>query len=101
MSLLAACASGPPATYDLGAIGGGFSAKEARRGQLAVYEPTAVSPVDSDRIVVRTGADSVAYLSGAKWAGQLTSPGAGPPYRQLSERPSFPRGRRTRHFVGL
>ncbi|MEJ0092281.1 MAG: ABC-type transport auxiliary lipoprotein family protein [Methylocella sp.] len=73
MSLLAACSSGPLPTYDLGAIGGGFSAKEARRGQLAVYEPTAVSPVDSDRIVVRTGADSIAYLSGAKWADQLTS----------------------------
>ena len=68
--LFGACASAPPATYDLGVIQGGFKARP-RGGQIAVYEPKAVSPVASDRIVVRLGADQIAYLSGAQWAGQL------------------------------
>ncbi len=68
--LVGACASAPPATYDLGAIEG-FRARHARGAQVAVYKPTAVSPVGSDRIVVRLGPDQVAYLSGAQWTDQL------------------------------
>jgi cholesterol transport system auxiliary component len=73
MSLLAGCSFAPPTMYDLGAVEGGFSTREARKSQLAVYEPTAVSPIDSNRIVVRTGPDSLAYLSGSQWADELTS----------------------------
>ena len=68
--LLGACASAPPATYDLGVIQGGFKARP-RGGQIAVYQPKAVSPVDSDRIVVRVSDDQIAYLSGAQWVAQL------------------------------
>lgn len=68
---VAACASAPLATYDLGAIEGGFSARRERPGQIAIYEPTALAPVDSDRIVVRMGQDQIAYLSGAKWTDPL------------------------------
>lgn len=68
---LGGCGGGPPpATYDLSA-----SQDKARAGRLSgtliVNEPTAVQPVDSDRIVIRTGAESVAYLSGAQWADRL------------------------------
>ncbi|MGH6851650.1 MAG: ABC-type transport auxiliary lipoprotein family protein [Methylocella sp.] len=69
-SPLAACSSAPRATYDLTAATGGFAAR-AGRGQLAVLVPDATPPADSDRIVVRTDAQSVAYLTGAQWAGKL------------------------------
>ncbi len=38
---------------------------------LVVAEPSATAPTDSDRIVVRTAADSVAYLKGAQWTQRL------------------------------
>ncbi len=66
---LAACSSAPPATYDL-TPAEGFAAR-AGRGQLAVLLPDATLPADSDRIVVRTNPQSVAYLSGAQWADKL------------------------------
>ncbi len=68
---LAACASAPLATYDLSPAKG-FAAR-AGRGQLAVLRPDAILPADSDRIVVRTNPQSVAYLSGAQWADKLPS----------------------------
>jgi cholesterol transport system auxiliary component len=71
-SLLAACASSPPATYDLTSAAGDFAAR-AGRGQLAVLRPDATQPADSDRIVVRYDPQSVAYLTGAQWADKLPS----------------------------
>jgi cholesterol transport system auxiliary component len=71
-SPLAACSSAPSATYDLTAATGGFAAR-AGRGQLAVLLPDATLPADSDRIVVRTTPQSVAYLSGAQWVDKLPS----------------------------
>jgi cholesterol transport system auxiliary component len=67
--LLAACSSAPLATYDL-IPAEGFAAR-AGRGQLAVLLPDATLPADSDRIVVRTNPQSVAYLSGAQWVDKL------------------------------
>jgi len=69
--LLAACSSAPLATYDL-TPAEGFAAR-AGRGQLAVLLPDATLPADSDRIVVRTNPQSVAYLAGAQWADKLPS----------------------------
>jgi cholesterol transport system auxiliary component len=69
--LLTACSSAPLATYDL-TPAEGFAAR-AGRGQLAVLLPDATLPADSDRIVVRTNPQSVAYLSGAQWADKLPS----------------------------
>lgn len=67
---LSSCGGGAtPETFDLGAPKQ-FSAR-APRGQLAIAEPTATLPVDSDRIVVRTGPEAVAYLTGAQWADRL------------------------------
>lgn len=70
-ALPAACASAPPATFDLDAAASGFSTKEARRGRIAIAAPTALPPVDSNRIVVRVGQDQIALLTGAAWADQL------------------------------
>jgi cholesterol transport system auxiliary component len=67
MLLLAACSGAPPATYDLNAPETGF-AHRSGRGQLVVYEPTSTQPIDSTRIVIRTGAEAIAYLTGAQWS---------------------------------
>src|ERR1700732_3592921 len=58
---LAACSSAPVATYDL-TPAEGFVAR-APRAQSALLLPAATPPADSDRIVVRTNPQSVAYLS--------------------------------------
>jgi cholesterol transport system auxiliary component len=67
---LAGCASSVPATFDLSATP---SARPARalRAQVAVTEPIATAPADSDRIVVRPTPDTVATLKGAQWAERL------------------------------
>jgi cholesterol transport system auxiliary component len=70
VSLLAACATAPNPTYDLSPAGEGIAAR-AGRGQLAILLPDATLPANSDRIVVRTSTQSVAYLSGAQWADKL------------------------------
>jgi cholesterol transport system auxiliary component len=67
---LAACGA-PPATYDLAAPALPALDRSVGRAQLAVDEPTATLPVDSNRIVVRTGPDAIAYLKGAQWADTL------------------------------
>jgi cholesterol transport system auxiliary component len=69
-SLLASCSSAPKATYDLSPASGDFAARVGR-GQLAVLRPDATLPANSDRIVVRTDPQSVAYLTGAQWADTL------------------------------
>jgi cholesterol transport system auxiliary component len=67
---LAACAGPPRTNYDVGAATGGFPARAAR-GQLAVFEPVAIQPVLSDRIVVRTSPETFATLGGAQWVDRL------------------------------
>lgn len=67
---LAGCVSGPPATFDLSAA----TAKRPLRAlgaQVAVIEPVAIAPLDTDRIVVRPTPDTVALLKGAQWAERL------------------------------
>ena len=67
---LQGCGGGAaPETFDLTSAAS-FTSRPAR-GQLAVAEPVATLPVDSDRIVIRTGPEAVAYLSGAQWAERL------------------------------
>jgi cholesterol transport system auxiliary component len=68
--LLAGCGGAAPETFDLSAPSGGFAARSPR-GLLVIAEPGAAAPADSDRIVVRTGPESVAYLKGAQWADRL------------------------------
>lgn len=66
---LSGCGGGPaPATFDLsaardfGRIGGG--------SQLAVTEPVALQPLNSERIIVRQGA-SVSFVGGGQWSDKL------------------------------
>ncbi len=68
--LLTACASTPPTTFDLDPSVQ-FAHTRGSHGQLAVNEPTASLPLESQRIVVRTSAGTIAYLKGAQWAANL------------------------------
>src|SRR5262249_61862271 len=68
----AACAAALKLTYDLTPVASGFAARGGQ-GQLAISVPDATLPANSDEIVVRTGPQSVAYLSGAQWADKLPS----------------------------
>ena len=70
--LLTACTSAPKLTYDLNPIAGDFATRRGH-GQLAIPVPDATLPANSDEIVVRTGPQSVAYLSGAQWVDKLPS----------------------------
>ncbi|MCB1535136.1 MAG: membrane integrity-associated transporter subunit PqiC [Rhodoblastus sp.] len=71
--LLAGCGGSQLASFDLAAAPMGKMRAGAIRGVLAIAEPVADGPLDSERIVIRTGPDQLAYLSGAKWAGNLPS----------------------------
>lgn len=69
---LAACGTPPSPTFDLSAAKdfpprrrGGVS------GQLIVYEPVALAVYDSDRLVVKSAKDGLAYLPGVQWADRL------------------------------
>jgi len=63
------CGGSAPATFDLSAASGARG--KAGRGQLVIAEPTAISPLESDRIVVRTSPEQVAFLTGAQWSDRL------------------------------
>lgn len=63
--------SGTPPTYDLTAVRTFPRLNPAARGQLVVVEPTALSLLDSERIVVRTGTSEMSYLPGAQWSDKL------------------------------
>jgi len=73
--MLAGCSSlgskAPPPTYEL------FAARDfprhagGGRGQLIVQEPTALSALDSDRIMVRLADGGIAQLPNAQWEDRL------------------------------
>lgn len=67
---LAGCSSAPLSSYDLTALSGGGAAR-APRGVLLISEPLAVQALDSERILVRTDGNGLAYLAGAQWAARL------------------------------
>jgi cholesterol transport system auxiliary component len=56
-------------TYDLSPTAA--HGPSALRGQIAIREPTASLDIDGQRIVIRTGPDTLAYLSGAQWSDRL------------------------------
>jgi cholesterol transport system auxiliary component len=70
---LSACGGAPQReSFDLGGPGGAArTLARPLRGTLAVAEPLAVQPIDSDRIVVRTGPNEVANLAEAQWVDRL------------------------------
>jgi cholesterol transport system auxiliary component len=66
---LAGCSASAPQTFDLSAA---VAPPQRPTGaQLAVREPSASLDLDSQRILVRTGPETVAYLSGAQWSDRL------------------------------
>jgi cholesterol transport system auxiliary component len=67
--LVAACGGSAPETFDLSAA----SVQEAHklRAQIAIREPLTSLDLDSQRILVRTSPETVAYLSGAQWSDRL------------------------------
>jgi cholesterol transport system auxiliary component len=67
---LAGCGAAPLATFDLSAPRTELKAR-ALKGVLAIQEPAAPAPADSDRIVVRTGPSAVAVMRGAQWTERL------------------------------
>lgn len=68
---LSGCASQPPASYDLAPAAASTLRAGAIRGALAVAEPHADAALDSDRIVIRTAPEQLAYLGKAQWADRL------------------------------
>ncbi len=68
---LAACAAAPLATFDLSAPSMDGRTTRSLSGVLAIPEPSAFAPADSDRIVVRTGGSALAVIKGAQWSERL------------------------------
>ena len=68
---LAACSSPPPPSYDLAASIAPSARAGALDGALEIADPTAGDNLDSDRIVIRTGPDTLAYLGNAQWSDRL------------------------------
>ena len=67
--LAAACGGSAPETFDLSAA----SVPEVHklRAQIAIREPVTSLDLDSQRILVRTSPETVAYLTGAQWSDRL------------------------------
>jgi cholesterol transport system auxiliary component len=70
--VLSACAGAPRRdTFDLAGAAGARALARPLRSTLAVAEPQAIQPIDSDRIVVRTGPNELAHLAEAQWVDRL------------------------------
>jgi cholesterol transport system auxiliary component len=63
------CSGSPPQTYDLSAAT--VASFHPLRAQVAVREPLATLDLDTQRVLVRTGPGTLAYLSGAQWSDRL------------------------------
>jgi cholesterol transport system auxiliary component len=69
---LAGCGGGPaPTTFDLSAPHEGLRRSGGGRRAIVVSEPTAVSTLDSERIVVRSANAELTYLPKAQWSDRL------------------------------
>jgi cholesterol transport system auxiliary component len=69
---LAGCGGGPaPTTFDLSAPREGLRRIAGGRRAIVVAEPTAVSTLDSERIVVRASNAELTYLPRAQWSDRL------------------------------
>ena len=61
----------PPSTYELVAPRSFAAAPRPAAWQLAVYEPTAVHALETNRLMVRPQADQVSYYKGVAWSDRL------------------------------
>jgi cholesterol transport system auxiliary component len=72
-AVLTGCGSTPRESFDLRGADEPHHARSLQRSaRLVVEEPHAILPVNSDRIVLRTDAQEVAFLADAQWADRLT-----------------------------
>ncbi len=69
--LVASCGGSALETFDLSAASP--PSAHRLRAQIAVREPTASLDLDGQRILVRTGPETLAYLAGAQWSDRLPS----------------------------
>ncbi len=68
--VVAACGGGPPPeTFDLSAAP--VAKAHGLRAQISISEPIASPEVDTQRILVRTGPETLAYMSGGQWSDRL------------------------------
>jgi cholesterol transport system auxiliary component len=69
---LAGCGGGPaPTTFDLSAPREGLRRSGSGRSAIIVSEPTAISTLDSERIVIRAANAELTYLPKAQWSDRL------------------------------
>ncbi|HEY8264365.1 MAG TPA: ABC-type transport auxiliary lipoprotein family protein [Methyloceanibacter sp.] len=69
---LAGCAgSPPPTTYDIVASRSFAASPKSAKYQLAVSEPVAATPLDTNRIMVKPSANTVSYYKGVAWGDRL------------------------------
>jgi cholesterol transport system auxiliary component len=60
-----------PTTYDLVAPRSFAGSSRAAPWQLAIYEPSTVHALETDRLMVRPSADQVSYYKGVAWSDRL------------------------------
>lgn len=70
-SLLTACASAPPQTYDLTALPASIKSSGAKNSQIIIYEPNVIALYDSERVVVKGINQGFTYLPNTQWADRL------------------------------
>lgn len=76
-AMVSACAvlpgGGPAAldTFELTSVPVSAGAQRRARTQVLVAEPSALRILDGENVVIRTGPNSIEYLSGAQWADSL------------------------------
>lgn len=68
---LGGCSSPSAPAYDLTAPGAPVRRNTLAGRQVVVAEPSAILPLEAERIVARDGANSISYLPGAQWADRL------------------------------
>jgi cholesterol transport system auxiliary component len=69
--IIAGCGGPSRETFELNSAAVHPAQAPKLRAQLAIREPFASLDLDTQRIVVRTGPQSLAYLSGAQWSDRL------------------------------
>lgn len=70
-AIVGACSSPPSPAFDLTAPRQTVRGGGPIGGQLVVAEPTAIQPLEAERILARDAAGSVSYIGGAQWADRL------------------------------
>lgn len=69
-ALLGGCGGAAPLTFDLAALPPAGRPVAAGRS-IVVSEPVGIQPFEADRIIVREGGGSLAFLGGGQWADRL------------------------------